>query len=91
MIAYSLAGAWFSVLFMILLKKSHWFHVPVVSAAGGVMHNLGQLFVAALVVETYGVLYYMPILMAAGLITGLVIGIAALLTLPYIENVLNHV
>lgn len=55
------------------------------------MHNLGQLLVAALVVETYGVLYYMPILMAAGLITGLVIGIAALLTLPYIENVLNHV
>ncbi len=91
MIAYSLAGAWFSVLFMILLKKSHWFHVPVVSAAGGVMHNLGQLLVAALVVETYGVLYYMPILMAAGLITGLVIGIAASLTLPYIENVLNHV
>ena len=55
------------------------------------MHNLGQLLVAALVVETYGVLYYMPILMAAGLITGLVIGIAASLTLPYIENVLNHV
>lgn len=89
MIAYSLAGAWFSAFFMMLLKKSRWFHVPVVSAAGGVMHNLGQLFVAALVVETYGVLYYMPVLITAGLVTGLVIGIAAALVLPYIENVMG--
>lgn len=87
MIIYSLAGAWLSAAVMIFLKKSRWFHVPVVSAAGGVAHNLGQLLVAAFAVETYGVLYYMPMLMIAGLITGIVIGIAAALVLPYIQNI----
>ncbi|MDE7333894.1 MAG: Gx transporter family protein [Lachnospiraceae bacterium] len=87
MIVYSFAGAWFSAFFMILLKKSRWFHVLTVSAAGGVMHNMGQLLVAALVVETYGVVYYMPVLIISGLLTGGVIGIVASLVLPYIENV----
>ena len=88
MILYSLAGAVFSALVMILLKKSNWFHVPAVSAAGGIAHNMGQLLVAMRVVETYSVLYYMPVLIAAGLVTGLVIGIAAALVLPYLQNIL---
>ena len=88
MILYSLAGAVLSALIMILLKKSDWFHVPVVSAAGGVAHNIGQLLVAIRVVETYGVLYYMPALIIAGLITGLVIGIVSALVLPYLQNIL---
>lgn len=87
MIVYSLAGAWFSAMIMIFLKKSRWFHVLTVSAAGGVMHNMGQLLVASLVVETYGVVYYMPVLIIAGLLTGSVIGIVAALVLPYIKNI----
>lgn len=89
MIAYSLSGALFSAITMILLKKSGLFHVPVVSAAGGVMHNMGQLLIALLVVETYSVVYYMPVLILSGLITGIVIGMAASLVLPYIQNILK--
>ena len=89
MILYSLAGAVISALVMIFLKKSNWFHVPVISAAGGVAHNMGQLVVAVKVVETYSVLYYMPVLIAAGLVTGLVIGITAALVLPYLQNILG--
>lgn len=89
MIIYSVAGAFLSALIMISLKKTHWFHVPVVSAAGGVMHNLGQLLVAVVFVKTYGVFYYMPVLMTAGLVTGIVIGVVALLVLPYIQNILS--
>lgn len=89
MIAYSLSGALFSAITMILLKKSGLFHVPVVSAAGGVMHNMGQLLVALLVVETYSVVYYMPVLILSGLATGIVIGMAASLVLPYIQNILK--
>ena len=48
-----------------------------VSIAGGVFHNIGQLIVAILVVETLSVVYYVPVLLAAGLLAGLVIGIAA--------------
>lgn len=89
MIIYSLAGAVVSAFTMIMLKKSNWFHIPVVSAAGGVMHNMGQLLVALFVVETYSVIYYMPVLILAGLFTGIVIGMAASLVLPYIRNILR--
>ena len=50
MIIYSLAGALISCMIMILLKKTGGFHVPIVSVAGGVMHNMGQLLVAVFVV-----------------------------------------
>lgn len=89
MITYSLSGALVSAITMILLKKSGLFHVPVVSAAGGVMHNMGQLLVALFVVETYSVVYYMPVLILSGLATGIVIGMAASLVLPYIQNILK--
>lgn len=48
-----------------------------ISIAGGVFHNIGQLIVAAVVVETFSVTYYFPVLLVAGLLTGLVIGIVA--------------
>ena len=88
MIVYSLAGSIVSVFAMILMKKSKWFHVPIVSAAGGIMHNVGQLLVAIFVVETYSVVYYLPVLMIAGTITGLVIGVVASIVLPYIQKVI---
>ena len=40
-------------------------------------HNIGQLIVAMLVVETYQVGYYLPVLLAAGVATGLLIGIVS--------------
>lgn len=86
-VVYSLAGAAVSVLFMGLLKKSNLFHLPVVSAVGGVMHNMGQLLVAVFVVENYSVFYYMPALILAGLLTGIVIGAVATLILPYIKKI----
>lgn len=89
MIIYSLAGALISCMIMILLKKTGGFHVPIVSVAGGVMHNMGQLLVAVFVVETYNIFYYIPVLMIAGLITGLVIGSVAALVLPYIQNIVS--
>ena len=89
MIIYSLAGALISCMIMILLKKTGGFHVPIVSVARGVMHNMGQLLVAVFVVETYSIFYYIPVLMIAGLITGLVIGSVAALVLPYIQNIVS--
>ncbi|MGN0365166.1 MAG: Gx transporter family protein [Suilimivivens sp.] len=89
MILYSLTGALISCMIMILLKKTGGFHVPIVSVAGGVMHNMGQLLVAVFVVETYNIFYYIPVLMIAGLITGLVIGSVAALVLPYIQNIVS--
>ncbi|MDD2980384.1 MAG: Gx transporter family protein [Hespellia sp.] len=74
-ILYSLAGTLLSLAVMTALKKSGRFSVMGVSMAGGVFHNIGQLIVAMLVVETYQVGYYLPVLLIAGLLTGFVIGI----------------
>lgn len=75
MILYSLAGAAVSFLCMCLAKKSGLFSTTGVSMIGGVMHNMGQLLVAMAVLETVSLVYYGPVLLAAGVITGLLIGI----------------
>jgi heptaprenyl diphosphate synthase len=88
MIWYSLTGALLSFLVMTVMKRCKLFHLPVVSGAGGVMHNMGQLLVAFLAVETYSVIYYMPFLIIAGLVTGIIIGVSANLLLPYLKKML---
>ena len=75
-ILYSLAGGILSLAVMALLKRSGAFSIIGVSMAGGVSHNVGQLIMAMLVVETYAVGYYLPVLLIAGLITGTLLGIA---------------
>ena len=54
-ILYSLAGGLMSLAVMALLKKYVDLSIIGVSVAGGVFHNIGQLVVAAIVVETYSV------------------------------------
>lgn len=76
-ILYSLAGGLLSLAVMALLKKMGDFSVMGISMAGGVSHNVGQLVVAMLVVETFSVGYYLPVLLVAGLVTGFLIGVAA--------------
>ena len=76
-ILYSLAGGLLSLAVMALLKKLGGFSVIGISVAGGVFHNVGQLLTAMVVVETFSVIYYVPVLLVAGVITGFLIGIAA--------------
>lgn len=85
-ILYALAGAVFSFCAMTAGKRTHWFSVVGVSVLGGVFHNIGQILVAMAVVETFYVGYYMPFLIAAGTVTGAVLGIAALELMPYLRN-----
>lgn len=74
-ILYSLAGALLSFFVMYLMKRFTTLHVISVSVAGGVFHNVGQLLVALCIVSNYNVFYYLPILLIAGVVTGLLIGI----------------
>ena len=74
-ILYSLSGAVFSLLIMTLLKKMDRFSISGVSMAGGVFHNIGQLIMAAWVLETTAVWYYLPVLILSGCVTGLLIGV----------------
>lgn len=86
-IIYSIAGGVLSLGIMTLLKKQGGFSVIGVSVAGGVSHNVGQLIVAMLVVETYQVGYYFPVLLVAGVLTGLGIGVASQEVLKRIRNI----
>ena len=83
---YSLSGALLSLGGMILMKKLKIFSTTVVSVTGGVLHNVGQTLVACLVLETDVLLYYLPVLILSGVITGAVIGIIASLVIKRLEN-----
>lgn len=74
-IIYSLAGGILSFLIMFLLKKSNKFKCITVSITGGIAHNIGQIIIASIIVSNYNILFYIPILLVAGAVTGLVIGI----------------
>ena len=65
MMLYSLAGAAVSLLLMVVFRRLDWFGVTGVSILGGAGHNIGQLIVAALVVENASLFYYLPVLLAA--------------------------
>ncbi|MCC8044221.1 MAG: Gx transporter family protein [Clostridiales bacterium] len=74
-IAYSLAGALLSLSVMAIAKKTRTFSVVGISMLGGISHNVGQLLVAIFLVENLNLLYYLPLLLLSGLLTGLIIGI----------------
>lgn len=74
-ILYSLAGATLSLAVMTLMKKRAGFSILGVSVSGGVSHNIGQLIIAALIVENTAFLYYAPVLIISGVVTGLLIGL----------------
>lgn len=72
---YSFAGALLSALVMILMYKFRCFHIPTVSALGGVFHNIGQIITASFLLKTFSLIYYLPVLIISGLITGIMLGI----------------
>jgi len=53
---------------------------------GAVMHNVGQVLMAILIVNTPQLVYYMAVLMLVGLGTGAVTGIAANTTIKHIKK-----
>lgn len=83
-IFYSLAGGFFSFLVMWMTKRLNRLTMMGVSVLGGVFHNVGQLLVAAFVVETAGVFYFIPYLLLSGVLTGLLIGFIAKIILPHL-------
>ena len=72
---YSIVGGLLSGLTMILMKRFGRFAITAVSVAGGIMHNVGQILVAMVVLETKSLLYYLPVLWISGIAAGLAIGL----------------
>ena len=80
-IMYGAAGGFLSCLIMLLLKRTNRPTVIGVSMAGGVFHNAGQIFVAAMIVDNWGMMYYLPGLILSGTAAGAVTGFCARLLL----------
>jgi len=78
---YSLAGGIISLVIMSLLKKTDKFSIVGVSACGGVFHNLGQITIAAIIVQSPKLFLYFPVLIFSGLATGIAVGIISYLIL----------
>lgn len=86
-ILYSLAGGLLSLTMMTWFKKSEKFSIYGVSMTGGVFHNVGQLIMAMLVIESVTIAGYLPVLLVSGLFTGLVIGVVSGETLKRIRKI----
>lgn len=71
---FSIAGAFMSLCAMLLLKKTGKFSNIGISVAGGVLHNVGQIIAAAIVLHTNAIIYYLPVLIIAGVVAGIIIG-----------------
>lgn len=82
---YSVAGAVLSLSGMILLKKTGLFSTVAVSVTGGVLHNVGQIIMACLLLETNVIKYYLPFLILSGVIAGIVIGIVSAIMVKRVE------
>lgn len=74
-ISFSLSGCLLSLTIMCLLYKKEIFSIIGTSIIGAICHNLGQILIAMVVVSSFNVIYYFPVLMIVGVITGVVIGI----------------
>ena len=86
---YSLAGGLLSLGLMLLMKKSGRFGMPGVSVAGGVMHNVGQILMAMLLLETAELGYYLVVLTVTGIIAGVFVGLCGSLLVKHVPNKLR--
>lgn len=74
-LVYSLAGAFLSMLVMVLLKRLNFLSVIGVSVAGGVFHNVGQILAAMVFLGTAELGYYLIVLAITGTVSGIFVGL----------------
>lgn len=72
---YSLAGFFLSFLVMLLCKNLGHFSQIMVSVAGGISHNLGQILMAVWLLRSRELMLYFPPLFLAGTVAGFAIGL----------------
>jgi len=84
---YSFAGGMLSLGAMILFKKLGVFSVIGVGVIGGVFHNIGQIIIASMVVQSASLLMFLPALIISGQVAGFVTGLVAYYVLVRLEKI----
>ena len=84
---YSAAGAVLSLLVMSLFyKKENVFSSVGIGMLGGVAHNMAQIAIAFFITKTAGLVYYIPVLMVSGMLTGALTGFLSKLVIGYLKK-----
>ena len=75
-LVFSLTGGILSAFLMWLLyKKLHnFFSIRGISIAGAIIHNIGQVLIASIILNESIVIYYLPILLISSIVTGFITG-----------------
>ncbi len=88
MLAFSLTGGILSAIVMWLLYKklSKLFSIKGISIAGAIVHSTAQIVVASMILGQVVVMFYLPILLISSVITGLITGSIAEITVNEVEK-----
>ncbi len=85
-IMYSAAGSVLSMASMLLVKRIKDISILGVSITGAAMHNVGQVLMAMLVLQTTSLMYYLSVLLVVGVVTGILTGTAAKLVMQSLKK-----
>lgn len=86
---YSLAGGVMSFAVMVLAKRTKLLALTGVSVLGGVFHNIGQILMAIWVLHTPSLVYYLPVLLLAGSLSGVAIGVLGAMVTKRIQKIVT--
>lgn len=86
-LAYSVAGAVLSLIVMVIVKKIDMFSPTGVSIIGGVFHNIGQVLVAMVLLNSTLIGYYMIVLTVTGTLAGVAVGFIGSVLIKKFENI----
>lgn len=84
---YASAGGVLSMLAMSILSRSKGVHPVTVSMTGGVMHNVGQVAMAMLLLGARQLLYYMAVLVVVGMVCGALTGVCAVSVMKHLKSI----
>jgi len=87
---FSLFGGILSVIVMAFAKRCKTLSLITVSVLGAVSHNFGQLLAALIITKISGILFYMPVLLIGGIITGIAIGCVSGVIIKVLKEILKR-
>lgn len=71
---FSLVGAIFSIIAMILIKKTK-LSIIGVSIIGSIFHSIGQVLIGIIILSNSNIMYYLPYLLIFSIPTGIIVGL----------------
>ena len=84
--AYSMAGGVLSLVAMAILRRLDLLSAVGVSVAGGVLHNVGQILTAILLLGRVEIGYYLVVLAITGVISGAFVGLCGSLVIKRFQT-----